>query len=81
MQWHQKNNQCVQRNEKQKLIKKMLLTSVKKIGIIQKPVLGIQLNNTNKHMIKFISKGKIKNNNGYLISKVLKDLFLFFRSP
>ena len=55
------------------LIKKMLLTSVKKIGIIQKPVLGIQLNNTNKHMINFLSKGKIKNNNGYLISKVLKD--------
>ena len=55
------------------LIKKMLLTSVKKIGIIQRPVLGIESNNTNKHMINYISKGKIKNNNGFLMSKVLKD--------
>tara|TARA_E500000178_G_scaffold354574_1_gene424006 strand:+ start:458 stop:1921 length:1464 start_codon:yes stop_codon:yes gene_type:complete len=55
------------------LMKKQLLTSYKKIGIIQIPTLGVQSNNSNKHMINYLSKGKINKNVGYYISKVLKN--------
>jgi len=54
------------------LIKKLLNTSLKS-GIIHIPTIGIQVNNTNKDMIQYISKNKINNNNGYYISTVFKN--------
>ena len=44
-----------------------------KNGIVHSPTVGIQVNNTNKDMINYISKNKINNNNGYYLSSVFKN--------
>ena len=54
------------------LIEKVLNTPLKN-GIIHTPTVGMQVNNTNKDMIEFISKNRINNNNGYYISNVFKN--------